>query len=131
MIPMEDLITAVNAAIDELEGYYDGAPDSKTLWLGSIIVDLREAASKAERCLKPASTLLLLLCLTGCVEPPTTEPFIGATVTVPDGRQGEVIGNYAENMKTQWLVKLENPQPKPGQRYTTEVFRDSELSVQR
>jgi hypothetical protein len=46
---MEDLITAVNQAIEELEGYYDGAPDSKTLWLGSIIVDLREAASKAER----------------------------------------------------------------------------------
>jgi hypothetical protein len=46
---MEDLITAVNQAIDELEDRYDGAPDSKTLWLGSIIVDLREAASKAER----------------------------------------------------------------------------------
>lgn len=48
---MEDLIQAVNQAIEELEGRYDGAPDSKTLWLGSIIVDLREAVEKAERLL--------------------------------------------------------------------------------
>jgi hypothetical protein len=46
---MEDLITAVNQAIAEMEDYYDGAPDSTTRWLGSIIVDLREAAAKAER----------------------------------------------------------------------------------
>lgn len=46
---MEDLITAVNEAIDELEVRYDGAPDSPYLWMGSLICDLRTAVQKAER----------------------------------------------------------------------------------
>ena len=46
---MEELIAAVEQAIDELEDQYDGAEGSTTLWLGSIIVDLREAAKRAER----------------------------------------------------------------------------------
>jgi hypothetical protein len=63
---MEDLITAVNQAIDELEGYYDGAPDSRTLWLGSIIVDLREAVAKAERTSRLVEAREIIDELIGC-----------------------------------------------------------------
>lgn len=46
---MSDLIVAVENAIAELDDHYDGAPDSPTLWLGSIIRDLNNAVASANR----------------------------------------------------------------------------------
>jgi hypothetical protein len=43
-----DLLQVLESIRDEMEDYYDGAPDSPTLWMGLHIKRATEAIAKAE-----------------------------------------------------------------------------------
>lgn len=43
-----DLLNAAKAIRDELDGRYDGAPDSHTRWMGEYLTQLGEAIARAE-----------------------------------------------------------------------------------
>jgi hypothetical protein len=77
------------------------------------------------------------LFLAGCSLPETPLPAdipIGTTVIIKaDGREGTVISSFPSTRKpsyTEWLVKIEDPNPRAGVKFQTEAFFHHELKAQ-